>query len=193
MIKMKLAKALRPGDNISETGIVKTAIGGTVVLTNGETIGFNPNDQVSVLVPEAESYIQQSICVWYNNNFCLAHYNPRFLIMSIPNGGERSFISANLSKATGEYIGASDLIVIHLGQVLFIETKIPTGLQSKSQIAFQQHVEQTGHEYFIIRSLSEFKSIIEQKTRQALSDIGDALELQGKKAELQICLTKILK
>ena len=109
---------------------------------------------------QTESRIQSDIVRWYNNTFCLTHHSPRGLIISIPNGGLRSEITANRSKAIGEYAGASDLIVIHKGQVMFIEVKREKGVQSPKQKLFQQHVIATGHPYHIIRSLDDFKKLI---------------------------------
>ncbi len=109
---------------------------------------------------ETEHRIQSDICVWFNNNYCLVHCSPRSLILAIPNGGDRSTVTASLSKSIGEYSGASDLLVIHRRRVIFVEIKIPTGKQSSKQIDFQKHVEQCGFEYHIIRSLTEFQNLI---------------------------------
>jgi len=57
-------------------------------------------------------------------------------------------------------IGASDLIVVLNGKVLFCELKTAYNSQSPAQIAFQATVQALGFEYKIIRSLEEFKEYI---------------------------------
>ncbi len=109
---------------------------------------------------KTEGKIQQEIVSWFNNSFCLAHHNPRSLILSIPNGGERNVQEAMKSRATGEYAGASDLLVIHFGKVIFVEVKDEKGTQKPKQIEFQKHVESMGFPYYIVRSLEEFKELI---------------------------------
>ncbi len=110
---------------------------------------------------ETEAKIQSDIVRSYNNKYCLAHYTNRCLIMSIPNGGERSVVTGILSVSTGEYKGASDLLVIHFGKIFFIEVKSLTGVQSKNQKLFQQHIEQCGFPYHIVRSVEEFNSVLD--------------------------------
>ena len=67
-----------------------------------------------------EGKIQSTIVSWYNNSYCLSHHSPRCLIFSIPNGGERNVAASMMSRAMGEYKGASDLVVIHFGKVMFV-------------------------------------------------------------------------
>jgi hypothetical protein len=113
---------------------------------------------------ESELRIQSEICKFYNNEYCLQHHTPRCLILAIPNGGERNKVNAMMSIAAGEYAGASDLLVIHYGKLLFIEVKtadIKKSFQKPKQKLFQEHVEAMGFKYFIVRSLGEFKAIIE--------------------------------
>lgn len=114
---------------------------------------------------ESENKIQQTIVMWYRNNHCLKHHEPRCLIASIPNGGYRNHKEAMVLMATGVYKGFSDLIVVHRktnepATVLFIEVKTPSGVQSSDQIQFEHHVEALGLRYHIVRSLQEFKDLI---------------------------------
>ena len=103
---------------------------------------------------KSEDKIQQLQVMWYKNKYCLSHHTPRNLIMSVPNEGKPEMIR------TGLYPGASDLIVIHFGKVIFVENKTSTGRQSDNQIAFQKHVESLGFNYYLCRSLEEFQTII---------------------------------
>lgn len=108
-----------------------------------------------------ESKLQQSIFVWYNNNYCLKTHENRAMIFSIPNGGTRNVREAVALKRTGLLAGASDLIVITpKGKLMFVELKIDKGKQSENQIEFEQRVKKLGFEYHIVRSLQEFKKII---------------------------------
>ena len=106
---------------------------------------------------KSESKIQQEIVMWYKNAFCLIHHNPRRMILSIPNEGSQGRIG-NLQQ-TGLYSGAADLLVIH-NTIIFVECKDDKGTQKPKQINFQQHCEQMGIDYHIVRSLQDFKDVI---------------------------------
>jgi len=107
-----------------------------------------------------EAKIQQEIVMFYHNTYCLEHHKPRCIIFSVPNGGNRSPGEAMKAKATGEYMGASDLVVIHFSKLLFVEVKTEDGVQSKWQKIFQKHIQDIGFEYHIVRSIEEFKELI---------------------------------
>lgn len=109
---------------------------------------------------KSEDKIQQEIFVWFNNNYCLPKHNSRSIIFSVPNGGLRNKIEAIKLKSTGLLAGVSDLILIHLGQVIFIEVKTDIGKQSPVQLEFENRVKQQGFEYYLVKSLQEFKDII---------------------------------
>jgi hypothetical protein len=74
----------------------------------------------------------------------------------VPNEGKPELIQ------TGLYPGASDLVVIHRGVLMFLECKTLTGVQSDKQKAFQEHVERMGYLYRLVRSLLDFQSLIEE-------------------------------
>jgi len=121
---------------------------------------------------KSESRIQSEIVRWYRNTYCLVHYNPRCMIFSIPNEG-RAQASAGLI-ATGLYPGCADLFIMHtsiplfylnnkpLYHQVFIEVKTPTGIQSPKQKQFQKHCNQMGIPYHVVRSLEDFKCIVEK-------------------------------
>ena len=115
-----------------------------------------------------EDNLQQKIYVWFNNNYCLKHHNNRFMIFSVPNGGTRNVIEAKKLKATGLLAGVSDLIIVLDGKVLFIELKNENGIQSNTQKDFEARVTNLNHNYYLVRSLDQFKQIIENeiKSRQ---------------------------
>lgn len=109
-----------------------------------------------------ESKIQSECFIWYNNTYCLTFHEPRGLMFSVPNElGGRNAISTALAKSTGLMSGVSDTIVIlPNGRLIFVEFKTAKGVQSKSQIEFEKRVTAHGYDYYIVRSLEEFKELI---------------------------------
>ena len=108
---------------------------------------------------KTEDKIQQEIVMWYRNTYCLKNHNPRNLIFSVPNDSKDA--KEQMRKiATGLYAGVSDLIIIHFGEVLFVEVKNDKGRQSDKQKYFQQLIEEQGFKYYLVRSLEDLKQII---------------------------------
>ena len=108
---------------------------------------------------KSESKIQQEIVMWFNNNYCLKSHNPRCSIFSVPNEGKN--VKEQMYKRTlGMKSGVSDLIVLQPNRCIFVEVKTQIGRQSDKQKDFQNLVENLGFEYWIIRSLEEFKQKI---------------------------------
>lgn len=111
---------------------------------------------------KSEGKIQQEIVMWFRNNYCLYHHTPKCLIFSVPN--ERKDAREMMSmKATGLLSGVSDLIVIIPNEVLFIEVKTDTGKQSEPQKMFEKDVKGLNFFYHVVRSLDDFKEIIQKK------------------------------
>lgn len=110
----------------------------------------------------SEDKIQQDIFMWFNNNYCLKHHNPRCIIFSVPNGGTRNKMEAIKLKSTGMKAGVSDLIVILPNKVLFVEVKTETGRQSDKQIEFEKTITDLGYSYILVRSLEEFKTVVSE-------------------------------
>lgn len=106
-----------------------------------------------------EDKIQAECVKWFTNNYCLRHHSPKCVIFSVPNGGFRNKIEAMKLVATGMKAGVSDLIVLFPNRALFIEMKTATGRQSPDQKEFEKDVTALGFEYFLARSVDEFKSI----------------------------------
>lgn len=59
------------------------------------------------------------------------------------------------NRAKFEIVGASDIIAIRDGRVLFIEVKRPGGTQREGQVAFQSAIERHGGRYVLVKSLDE--------------------------------------
>ena len=105
---------------------------------------------------KTESRIQQSCVIWLWNN----HPETRKLLFSVANGGYRHPLEAKRLKAEGLIAGVSDLIFLWQSKTYFIEMKTPKGHQQPNQIEWQHIVEAQGFDYFVCRSLEEFKEII---------------------------------
>jgi len=108
----------------------------------------------------SEDILQAQIYKWYHNTYCTKLNNPRHVIFSVPNGGHRSKSEAARFKATGLVAGVSDLIIIQPSRIIFIELKLPTGKQQKNQIDFEHKVKALNFEYYVVRSLEDFKKIV---------------------------------
>ena len=107
-----------------------------------------------------EDKLQADIYKWYFNNFCLKKHKPRHFIFSVPNGGYRTKLEAVKLKATGLRAGVSDLIVVQPNRIIFIEVKLEKGRQQPNQIEFEKTVKSLGFEYYVVRTLEEFKEKI---------------------------------
>ena len=129
----------------------------------------------------SESSIQQSCFLWLNNNYGLKHHSPRLKMFSVPNelammlgailksyripdSIVNKAVSQVLDKmrSTGMTAGVSDSIVILPNKTIYVEFKTDIGRQSDKQKEFQQIVTDLGHEYHVVRSLEQFKEIINE-------------------------------
>lgn len=105
-----------------------------------------------------EDYLQYQCFTWFWNSF------PKFRKQLFHvNNKARNSIEGNRFKAMGVVKGVADFILILKNEVLFIELKTETGQQSADQKEFQYIVNSLGHQYYIIRSLEEFKELIKTK------------------------------
>ena len=103
-----------------------------------------------------ENQLQQIIVIWFKNEYQM---HGKVLVFSIPNGGSRNLLEAKKLKQTGAMAGVSDLIVLLHSKCLFIELKAEKGIQSEVQKIFEERVKNLKFDYFIIRSLEEFKKL----------------------------------
>lgn len=107
-----------------------------------------------------ENKIQAECVKWFRNTYCKRTDLPRCAIFSVPNEGRNQM--EQLQKiATGLLAGVSDLIIILPNKIVFVEMKDATGKQSPGQIEFEQTVTNLGFEYYLIRSVDEFKLTID--------------------------------
>ena len=85
------------------------------------------------------------------------------LLHHSPNGGKRNATEAAKFKAMGVRAGFPDLglyIARHGYHGLFIELKTAKGRQTDKQKYYQAMLEEQGYLYEVVRSLEEFRNII---------------------------------
>ena len=106
---------------------------------------------------KTENKLQQEIIMYYRNNYCLKHHEPRHAIFSVPNDSKDA--KEQMRKiATGLMSGVSDLIILRPNETIFCEVKTDFGKQSEKQKDFQSLVENLGFKYILVRSLDDFKN-----------------------------------
>ena len=105
--------------------------------------------KIKALSNKSEFTIQVEIVDYCRKN--------NIICFSVPNEATR-----NNSKyiKSGVLAGVSDLICINDGKVLFIELKDYKGKQSDKQKEFEKSIISQGLNYFLVRSLDEFKKIV---------------------------------
>lgn len=102
-----------------------------------------------------ESKIQIGCVKWFRYQY------PEYArqLFSVPNGGQRSAITAKIMKAEGVVPGVADLILLKPSKqhhALCIEMKTDKGRQSDNQKEWQFVVESHGYKYVICRSIADF-------------------------------------
>lgn len=102
-----------------------------------------------------ESKIQREIVKY------IRYLYPKSILFAVPNGGQRSIITAANLKHEGVMAGVSDLIWLHKGVTYFFEIKTYKGYQSINQKYFQGLVECQGFVYNILRSTQDFDVFIQ--------------------------------
>ena len=105
-----------------------------------------------------EDLLQAQIVKWFRNEYQM---HGKGLIFSTPNGGTRNIVEAKKLKATGTMAGVADLtILLPNAKTIFVELKTDIGKQSEVQKIFETKVKNLNFEYYLIRSLSDFKELI---------------------------------
>lgn len=104
-----------------------------------------------------EDQLQSKCFQWFWNTFP----EERQMLFHVDNNSWNEVIGSH-KKALGVCAGVSDLIyVLPYGRTVYIETKIPGGVQSDKQKAFMNKVQDRGHLYVIYETFEEFKQLIE--------------------------------
>lgn len=103
-----------------------------------------------------EHYIQKSMVDWFRIQYPKLEKN----LFSVPNGTNKSKKQASYMRAEGLTPGVSDLILVYEEVVYFIEVKTPTGKMSSDQKVFKEMVVKNGFNYYLVRSLDDFRKIV---------------------------------
>ncbi len=106
----------------------------------------------------SEDRIQQECYMWFWNTYP----DLRGLLFAIPNGGKRSSQEARKFKLTGTDSGVSDMLFMYNSNTYCLELKTEVGYQSKNQKIWEDVIVKQGFPYFVIRSLEQFKGVIEK-------------------------------
>lgn len=106
---------------------------------------------------KSESRIQQEIVMFFNNEYpelrgCLCYNNNNSV------GGLRG----KLNKYLGVIKGRSDMVLYYKSFSVMIELKTEKGRQSEAQKYWEHLMRSQGFEYYIVRSLEEFKELIKK-------------------------------
>ena len=102
-----------------------------------------------------ESQLQIDCVKWFRMQY--RQYSGCFF--SVPNGGQRNKITAQILKAEGAMSGVSDLILLVPNEHyngLCIEMKYGKGAQSDNQKDFEKNVTHWGYKYVVCRTIEEF-------------------------------------
>lgn len=110
----------------------------------------------------SEDQLQAKIVKAYNNKYCLKFHNPRNLIFSVPNGGQRNKIEAMKMQATGLLAGVSDLIIIHFGVIHFVELKKEGEKPRANQLEFAERVKSNGFSWLYFDNEIDFWKVFDK-------------------------------
>ena len=103
-----------------------------------------------------ELKIQSECFIWHNRTYP----NKRGLLFSVPNGGKRHGAEAKNLKYSGVISGVSDMLLFEAGKCYCLEFKDEKGRQSENQKKWQENVVREGFDYYVVRSLGQFKEIV---------------------------------
>ena len=99
-----------------------------------------------------EFELQKRIVAWFRERY------PKYLLFSVPN--EATHKQANKFKSSGLLPGAPDLVLILPEKVIFLELKVGTNTQSGEQRWFEIKAQQLSQQYYLIRDLEDFKTVL---------------------------------
>ena len=102
-----------------------------------------------------EDILHANCYLWFHENY------PELRGLLCYNlNNSRNKIQGMMDKGKGLQKGRSDLVFYYNGKATMIELKTKDGYQSKEQKEWEFKIKKAGFEYFIVRSLNEFKSVI---------------------------------
>ena len=106
----------------------------------------------------SEDKIQAASFQWLHNTYPLL----RNLFFAVPNGGTRNIVEAMKLKATGTIPGIPDTILLYAGTCIGFEFKAEKGVISDAQRKVHVTWMLNGYKVYIVRSFSEFQTIIKK-------------------------------
>lgn len=109
-----------------------------------------------------EAELQATIVNYVRTNY------PQVLLFSVSN--ESTYRRRGYFKKLGMLSGVSDLILVFLNGILFIECKTKKGRQSVEQINFQKRIEALGFRYIVVRELDEIKELLNNELNINIDD-----------------------
>ena len=108
-----------------------------------------------------EDTLQKACVAWFD----YTHKDLSLYLHHSPNGGFRNASEAAKFKAMGVRAGFPDLVLlVPRGKCPFlaIELKYGRNGQSERQKAYQKALEAVGARYVVVRSVEEFKKVVEE-------------------------------
>ena len=109
---------------------------------------------------QVESKIQQACISWFRILHCKDG-----VIFSCPNGANVTDANRSRLVKEGMLSGVADMqILLKGGKCIFVEVKTPakSSRQSPNQKQFEKYVIEFGFEYYIVRSLDEFRDLVKK-------------------------------
>lgn len=97
-----------------------------------------------------ESKLQQACVRWFRLQY------PKYLIVAIPNGGQRSAVEAAIMQAEGVTAGMPDLMILIPGRVLFVEMKYGKNKATDKQKTIHTKLESLNFEIQICYTFDDF-------------------------------------
>ena len=106
---------------------------------------------------QPELKLQQQCYQYFHNTYP----NRRLTLWRVENERKRSRYQQSIAKSTGLTSGVADLHFLNDSMYHAIELKASTGKLRASQKQWRNAIQKQGAQYHIIRSLDEFKSLIQ--------------------------------
>ncbi len=116
-----------------------------------------------------ESKLQQAAVKWFRLQY--PHF--KLNLFAIPNGGNRSVITASILKSEGVVAGVADMMLAvprNSFHGLFMETKHGKNDLSEKQEDFKQAVQKQGYKHTTFRTFDEFE-------REITAYLGETVEM----------------
>lgn len=107
----------------------------------------------------AEAKMQEAQWKWFDRNIMQIDNDWRRMLFHVDNNSWNSVIGAQ-KASLGVIKGPSDWIFIPYKETIFIENKIPGGVQEKEQIDFMNKVLRRGQRYVLNYALETFQRFI---------------------------------